>query len=439
MDAIRDPARGPVRPDERAPAPDLARGFMLLLIALANTPWYLYAAQQAGTVAHPADGSAVDRVVQFAMLTAVDGRILPMFALLFGYGLIRLYDRQREAGTRIKAAAAVVQRRNLWLLVLGFAHAALLFTGDILAAYGLTGLVLGWLLLRRSERAMRVTAAVLVGLSLALLLILGLSAAAATLIPAGGGEQAAGSPGFFYDSFSEPGYFASIGPRILGWLFLLPLTVLMPVIPAMIALGMAIGRLRVLERTEHYRGLLAWTAAIGIGGAWLCGLPEALVHVGLVDASETVALSLGGVRQMSGVLGGPGYVALFGLVGDALARRARRGAGVVAVAAVGKRSLSCYLAQSVICAPLLAAWGLGLGAQLGSATMALFAVGVWLVTLVGAYGLERAGRRGPAEALMRRLVYRSPASTEPAAGVSTAPGADRAGRPSGPGGPPATR
>lgn len=40
--------------------------------------------------------------------------------------------------------------------------------------------------------------------------------------------------------------------------------------------------------------------------------------------------------------------------------------------------------------------------------MFLFAVGVWLVTVVAAHALERAGRRGPAEVLLRRLAYRGP-------------------------------
>jgi uncharacterized protein len=82
------------------------------------------------------------------------------------------------------------------------------------------------------------------------------------------------------------------------------------------------------------------------------------------------------------------------------------------VAAVGRRSLSSYLAHSLLFAPLLAAWGLGLGALLGSATMAAFAVGVWLVTVVGADAMERAGWRGPAEVLLRLLTYGTAARTE---------------------------
>lgn len=71
-----------------------------------------------------------------------------------------------------------------------------------------------------------------------------------------------------------------------------------------------------------------------------------------------------------------------------------------------------YLAQSVLCAPVLAAWGLGLGAQLGSATMALYATGVWLVTVAFAVVLEQRGARGPAEVALRRLTYRQPSVRE---------------------------
>ena len=84
------------------------------------------------------------------------------------------------------------------------------------------------------------------------------------------------------------------------------------------------------------------------------------------------------------------------------------------MSAVGERSLSCYLTHSLLFSPVLAAWGLGLGARLSSATMALFAVAVWLVTVFAAYALEQAGRRGPAEVLLRRLVYGQRRRPDPA-------------------------
>ncbi|GAA1747408.1 DUF418 domain-containing protein [Streptomonospora arabica] len=423
MDATPAPRRGPLRPAERAPAPDLARGFMLLLIALANTPLYLYGSRQSPLGTHPVDGSAADRAVQFVMILAVDGRVYPMFACLFGYGLVRIYDRQRAAGASPRDAAAVVRRRNLWLLVLGFAHAALLFLGDVLAAYGLLGLVLGGLLLRRPERAMRWTAAVLVGLTLVLWVFSAVGAALAALAPSGAvGGTGADMSGILRSSFSEEDYLASVADRLAAWALLAPLQALTLVMPAMMALGLVLGRHRVLERTDRHLRLLVAAAAVGIGLAWASALPEALAHVGLVPANGAVTAALSGVRQLSGVLGGAGYVALFALVGRAVSRRARPGPGTVAVIAVGKRSLSCYLAQSVLCAPLLAAWGLGLGAHFGSAATALFAAGVWLVTLVGAYALERADLPGPAEVLLRRLSY-GPAARSGGSG----PGADPSG------------
>lgn len=59
----------------------------------------------------------------------------------------------------------------------------------------------------------------------------------------------------------------------------------------------------------------------------------------------------------------------------------------------------------MVAAPALSAWGFGLGGTFGSAAVALFAVGIWLLTVVIAYASERAGVRGPAEVLLRRLVY----------------------------------
>lgn len=59
----------------------------------------------------------------------------------------------------------------------------------------------------------------------------------------------------------------------------------------------------------------------------------------------------------------------------------RLGRGLAADQAVGKRSLTGYLLQSVLRAPLLAAWGLGLGAALSAWSMAVLAVALWLVSV----------------------------------------------------------
>lgn len=75
------------------------------------------------------------------------------------------------------------------------------------------------------------------------------------------------------------------------------------------------------------------------------------------------------------------------------------------IAAVGQRSLTFYLFQSLVFAPLLSAWGLGLGQHLGTAGALLIALAVWLVSIPHAMALAFRGRRGPAEAVLRRLTY----------------------------------
>ena len=393
-----------VRP-ARAPAPDLARGVMLLLIVLANSAFYLHGA--AGQGPHPLDGSTADSVAQAILLVGVDLRVYPMFALLFGYGLVMIMRSRTARGASEAQARRQVQRRNLWLIVFGAVHALLLWGGDILGAYGLTGLLVVWLFLRRSDTVLLVWAAVgmvLLGL-VAALSVLGGRAIVAGEAPAvdPGGELF----GLIHESVAGEGYLAAAGARMVLWAIQTvvsqgPLGIAVPV---SILLGIWAARRRVLECPGEHRALLRWVAVVGIAVGWIGAVPHALTQVGVLESLRPALSSFAAPQMFTGIFCGIGYVALFGLLGDAYSRRPL-GPVARAVSAVGARSMTCYVAQSVLCAPVLAAWGLGLGAHLSSATIAVYAVVVWLVTLAYAVVAEHAGRAGPLEALMRRLAYR---------------------------------
>jgi uncharacterized membrane protein YeiB len=85
------------------------------------------------------------------IITFIDSRVYPMFAFLFGYGMVQLYRRQVDAGTPDKTARRLLRRRNLWLLAFGSVHAALLWYGDVLGADGLAGLIMVALFFRRRD------------------------------------------------------------------------------------------------------------------------------------------------------------------------------------------------------------------------------------------------------------------------------------------------
>src|SRR5687767_9180813 len=118
---LQTTATGPVRRSERALAPDLARGAMLLFIALANAANFAFAGQP-GLDPTP---HGLQRVANLLMATFVDSRAYPVFAIMFGYGLVQL---SRRNGNR------VLLRRNTALVGFGLVHAALLYFGDFLGA-----------------------------------------------------------------------------------------------------------------------------------------------------------------------------------------------------------------------------------------------------------------------------------------------------------------
>ena len=76
-----------------------------------------------------------------------------------------------------------------------------------------------------------------------------------------------------------------------------------------------------------------------------------------------------------------------------------------ALSAVGQRSLTFYLFQSLLLAPLMAGWGLGLGPHVGTAASVGIAFSVWLLSLPLGAWMDSRGMRGPAEMLLRRMTY----------------------------------
>jgi uncharacterized membrane protein YeiB len=81
----------------------------------------------------------------------------------------------------------------------------------------------------------------------------------------------------------------------------------------------------------------------------------------------------------------------------------RRGPLTTALAALGQRSMTFYLFQSVVFVALFYPFTLDLSADLGIAAGYGVAVGIWVVSVALAGWMHAAGRRGPAEVLLRRL------------------------------------
>ncbi len=357
---------------------------MLLFIALANSHYFLRGPAVLG--GYPQDGSTMDSIVIWLISTFVDGRAFPMFGLLFGYGVAHIVRRQEPRKPR--SVRRLLWWRSLVLVVVGSLHAVLLYVGDILAAYGVLLFVGAWMV-RWKDRWLLLTA---------LLFFVLVS------LPSGDSSTISVDPP---DSSMLPADVLTMVTervQVAPWVALLgPLGFVCP-----FAVGLWAGRRRILERSERYRTLLRVVASVGIGAAVLGAQPISLMLSGVASVPGRPTLELiGPLHDSTGLVGGFGYAALV----SPLARRLelRRGTVVSAIAAVGQRSMTCYLAQSVVWALVFTPFLLDLSETLTVTTTALLALATWTGTVLLAQRMHRAGQRGPFELLVRRVTYRRPA------------------------------
>ena len=383
----------------RAGGLDLARGLALLGIALANTVSWLYG-QQWTALVKQADATALDRTIDVLLALLVDNRGFPLFALLFGYGIGILYRASQRRGESSRRFLARQARRHLVLLVIGLLHGILLYTGDILAAYAIIGMLCAWLVTRGRQPLM-----IMAGLALP---ALGPWGWADGVIGLGSGDG--------YAPAQATSYLSSLQIRsgeVLRSAALTPITDIGLLSP--MALGALAARYRLLEDVGVHADLLGplarWGLGIGLAGA----IPLTVVLIAdphhQILTSRTALGTLGVIHQLTGVPGAVGAAALAALIAHRF-----RGPLLRAIEALGATALTAYIAQSLLFLMLMPAFTLGLGAQLGTAGAAGIACGAWLLMLPLAAVLRARDRRGPLEWLLRYLAGsgRTPAGGVPA-------------------------
>ncbi|WP_448855806.1 DUF418 domain-containing protein [Corynebacterium camporealensis] len=385
--------------------PDVARGLSLLGIALANvsTAWIITEDRRAAFFGGVLDDSIWDRITVVLAALFVHMRGLPMFSTLLGFGVglisMSLWRRRFPVG----AAKGIIVKRYAFLLLFGVLHCLFLFYGDIMLFYGAAGMLMG-AMLTLSDKALLRIAYVLLGLSLLLGIAMGVLG---YFIPELG-ENGTLTP-------EDMGMFSglnSYGSLLLFQLFAL-LMQLFNIVPSLFMLfpvmliGFVWARRGVLaDVPSHRRQLTTW---VGIGAAVVVfiGLPWGLATIGVLP--ERLAAAFMMLNSFFGVLTGPALLALLALLLQGVQEKLWAGASTPwwlwAFAALGKRSMSGYVSQSILFLLLVYPFTLHIGPEYGAFGQALMAIGVWLVTLVLACVLEAMDKPGPFEWVHRRLAY----------------------------------
>lgn len=417
------PAPAPVAASERVLALDVLRGVAVLGILVMNVqsfalPFAAYSNPGVWT-----DGGRLDVAFWAFAHVFAEQKFMTLFSLLFGSGVALMLERLEARGM---PAARIHYRRSFGLLLIGLAHAYLLWYGDILVSYALCALALYPL---RRVRPKRLLVAGLVLLCVAPLISQGFMVALRYAPP----EERAEALAQFVPS--EEDVQREVDAFRGGWREQMPVRAELAATlqtfgfgvfvlwraGGLMLIGMALygwGVVTAARPPDVYRRLALW----GFG----LGLP--LVLAGLaVDLAyrfdfEAMWFTNGVLNYLGSAGMALGYLALVML--GCLLRPA--GALMHGLAAVGRMALTNYLLQTILGVLVFYGTGLGLFGSVGRAAQWLFVLAVWGFELaLSTWWLERF-RFGPFEWLWRTMTYLRP---QPMRRPRTPPAA--AARPSG--------
>lgn len=393
---------------QRLIVPDLARGTALLGIAMANAAqaWMInsYSAESSPgwSVGGVREGSVIDQFCAVFAAMFVHVRGLPMFSTLLGFGFGLVAASLARKGYTAPEAKRVLIRRYGILAVFGLAHQLLLFHGDIMFTYGLIGVVMA-AMLTLSTKTLRIIAYVMLGLWTAFTLFVTF---AATFVPEGieiGFNSSADTP-----DLTTPGaWFTANFSETTSTLASTPFAVLQ--LGALALIGFVWAKERMLIDVPGNRSALttwAWVAGVIIV---VVGVPWGLCAAGFLPTRYEPAFFL--LNQALGYWTGPGILAALALATDTLRNEVPGWAK--AFVALGKRSMSGYLAQSFLFIAIAMPFALGLGQDATVSGKLLTGLVVWLITLVLAVALDAAGKQGPFEWAHRHLSYGQTGRIEP--------------------------
>lgn len=141
---------GPVKAGERIEPIDTLRGFALLGILVMNIITMAMPMAAYFSPTGYGEPTALDMAAWAFAHLFFDLKMLGIFSMLFGAGVVLMAERAAAAG---RPFGRVYFRRLFWLLVIGLIHAYLIWYGDILVTYALCGMLL-YLFRNRSVRAL---------------------------------------------------------------------------------------------------------------------------------------------------------------------------------------------------------------------------------------------------------------------------------------------
>ncbi|MFB1081401.1 DUF418 domain-containing protein [Jeotgalibacillus sp. JSM ZJ347] len=379
----------PIDSQQRMQNLDVIRGFSLLGIFIVNmisfhSPFYYYDPYSWW-------GDSINRPTHWWIDVFVQASFYPIFAMMFGAGLAIQFMRASEKNSAFTSFAI---KRLVILLGIGITHAFLVWSGDILITYAVTGFILIWML--KLSGTMLLTLGFIIYL-LPQGLLTGIMFFASMVDPTSvtyfSSVQGIESSVANYGS----GTFTQIfGQRLDDWQFANDpaafVSIIIVILPLMM-IGAGAAKLNIFKRASEKKTLLGILTVLFLGlGIALKTSPfwgeKNLAYVFLQD-------------YIGGPLVGMGYMTLLLLVMTVPVSLKL----LQPLAKTGRMALTTYLTQSIIGTLIFYNYGFGLYGEVTLMT------GTWIALLIFAMQVILAEiwlskfNRGPVETLWRKLSY----------------------------------
>ena len=371
--APADSAAAPVRDAERITHLDMIRGVAVLGILLMNAVSYGLPSAAYFNLSSAGTESWLDWTIAVFGEIFIDQKMMGIFSMLFGAGIVLFADRAAAKGAR---AGWLSLWRNLLLFGIGVLH-TLLWDGDILTTYAVCAPIL--ILARNAPPKLLLAAGIA-----CILVIVPVNAAVQTAISPDGREL-----GDLWLSGGDSS--DGVGLYFLFDFFMRAL--------GMMLVGVALFRMGIFSGAKS-PGWYRRAAIIGLG----IGLPLAALGVVIADVEDyDPAIALlhaipNTVGTLPAALGIVSLVILWNMQPETRIHRALQ--------AAGRMALTNYLAQTII-GILVLRTVLDPG-DFSRGWILLFVLAVWALQLLWSPAWLRTFRFGPFEYLWRVATYRRP-------------------------------
>ncbi|HTA52548.1 MAG TPA: DUF418 domain-containing protein [Candidatus Acidoferrum sp.] len=389
---------GPVSLTERIQFIDVLRGMALFGILAANMRAFVAPLDTYDNI-HVLFHSRADVAAQFLIDFLFQGKFISIFSFLFGMGFAIQLSRAEARGVKF---LSFYPRRLLALAIFGIIHGILIWAGDILLTYAITGAIL--LLFRNKQQKTLLWWA---GGLFSIPIVVGstfLTLYYTRFRPHFMNPKPADMTKIYaiIQIYAHGTVHQILKQNWVEWKGFLVAQLFSIYAVGLFLLGMWVWRSGIVQRLPEYRPVFkrvcAWCVPIGLVFNFFGAYENAVVP----DGKFTLALAVSSMVHFLGAhILAAGYISGLALI--FLNVNLRR--FIAPFAAVGRIALTDYLMQSVLCTLFFYHYTTGLFGRVGPAMALIPTVVLYSAQVVFSNWWLRHYRFGPMEWLWRGLTY----------------------------------